>query len=79
MLKVMATFCQHCETARFDSNLDGRCRFCNTPLYEKEVELPELSSSKREEAVRFLEKNRSTGFSTTTIEVLSESNSTHLH
>lgn len=65
MIKVKATFCQHCETPRSDSNLDGRCRFCNTPLYEKEIELPELSSSVREEAELYMKNNRPMAFSST--------------
>jgi len=56
---VKTTFCQYCETARFDSNLDGRCRFCNTPLCEKDVELPDLSETENEAAYQFLENNRS--------------------
>lgn len=64
MIKIMTTFCQHCETARFDSNFDGRCRFCNTPLYEKEIELPELSSSEIEAANKYLEEHKPISYET---------------
>ncbi|WP_141692668.1 hypothetical protein [Paenibacillus pectinilyticus] len=64
MLKIKTTFCQHCEVSRFDSNLDGRCRFCNTPLYEKEIELPELSSSDKNIALKYMADNRPVSFST---------------
>jgi hypothetical protein len=62
-MKVPTTFCQHCETARFDSNIDGLCRFCKTPLYEVDVELPELNSSDKEKAIKYLEDNRPVQFS----------------
>ncbi|MBB6672630.1 hypothetical protein [Cohnella nanjingensis] len=58
MINVTTTFCRHCETARFDSNMDGKCRFCNTPLVSKNIELPEMSSSEREEAEKYLESRR---------------------
>lgn len=58
-MMIKTTFCQYCETARFDSELTGNCRFCNTPLYEKEVELPELNSSEKEAGAKHLEKNKS--------------------
>ncbi len=64
MLTIKTTFCQHCETPRFDSELNGLCRFCNTPLYEKNVELPELNSSEKERAVKYLVDNRPMSFET---------------
>ncbi len=55
---ISVTVCPYCETQRNDSNLDGRCRFCNTPLLKKEIELPELSSSEKECAKKYLEDHR---------------------
>lgn len=47
--------CPHCEGARLYST---ECSFCNTPLFETKVELPEMSSSEREAAENFLVMNR---------------------
>ncbi|GIP10452.1 hypothetical protein P4H94_28420 [Paenibacillus macerans] len=62
-MKIKATFCRYCQTVRSDSNLDGKCRVCKMPLYEKEVELPELDNSEKEKAsaaVSELRKNMMT-------------------
>lgn len=59
MIKIKATFCRHCEAPRNDSFATGHCHWCNTPLYEKEIELPELSSSEKEAAKKYLEEHRS--------------------
>jgi len=63
-LKVSVTVCLYCKTQRSDSNLNGLCRFCNTPLVGKEIELPKLNSSEKERAEKFLEVNRSDSGST---------------
>lgn len=54
MTKIQITVCPYCETQRNDSNLDGLCRFCNTPLVKKEIELPELNNSEKKNAIKFL-------------------------
>lgn len=59
MIVIKSTFCQHCETPRSDSELNGRCRFCNTPLYELQVELPVLSDDEKEIALKYMDDNRS--------------------
>lgn len=59
MIKISTTVCPYCETQRNDSNLDGLCRFCNTPLVEKEMELLELNISEKENAEKFMKHNRS--------------------
>ncbi|WP_339211905.1 hypothetical protein [Paenibacillus sp. FSL L8-0333] len=58
MIKVGTTFCPYCETQRSDSNMDGRCRFCNTELVNKEVELPDLDSSTIEKAKQWKEDHK---------------------
>jgi hypothetical protein len=58
MIKVKATFCRHCEAPRVNYSENNRCSFCNAPLYEKEIELPELSSSEKEAADKYLVEQR---------------------
>ena len=55
MINFSVTVCPYCQTQRSDSNLDGLCRFCNTPLVKKEIELPELNSSEKENATKVLD------------------------
>jgi hypothetical protein len=59
MIRFSVTVCPYCATQRSDSNMDGRCRFCNTPLSIEEIELPELSSSEKEQAEQSLKAHRS--------------------
>jgi len=60
-LKLSVTVCPYCKTQRSDSKLNGLCRFCNTPLANKEIELPKMNSSQKESAEKFLKSNKSTG------------------
>lgn len=58
MPKFDVIVCPYCETQRFDSELNGRCRFCNTPLVTKEIELPDLSNSEKQVAKEFMSDRR---------------------
>jgi len=61
MLKLTITLCPYCKTQRSDSNLNGLCRFCNTPLLSKEIELPELNNPEKEKAKSFLDSTGDSG------------------
>ncbi|MEK8206774.1 hypothetical protein NST41_14370 [Paenibacillus sp. FSL L8-0696] len=58
MITVGTTFCPYCRNQKSDSNMDGRCRFCNTELVYKVVELPEPDNSTKEKAKKFLAERK---------------------
>lgn len=58
MIKITVTACPYCETQRSDSELKGLCRFCNTSLVSKEIELPDLTDLEKETAEKHLEDRR---------------------
>jgi hypothetical protein len=50
--------CPICEAQRNYYAFDGKCHFCNTPLFITKIELPEVDSSSRLAAEEHLESRR---------------------